>query len=66
MYSPTFLKNGDQLHDTHSAMILEKLIGQLVYKLGNSGPSESAATDKVDTKSVQPATLNKDNTHEQN
>lgn len=42
MYSKTFFKNGDQLQFTHSAMILEKLIGQFIYKMGNSGNSDSA------------------------
>lgn len=37
MYSNQFLANGSEIHETHSALILEKLIGQLVYKLGNSG-----------------------------
>ena len=37
MYSKTFLKNGSQIQYTHSAMILEKLIGQFIYKIGNSG-----------------------------
>ncbi len=66
MYSQSFLKNGGQLHDTHSAMILEKLIGQLIYKLGNSSTKESAATDKVDTKDANLAISNKDNSHEKN
>jgi phospholipid/cholesterol/gamma-HCH transport system substrate-binding protein len=35
MYSTTFLKNGSVIEDTHSAMILEKLIGQLIYKVSN-------------------------------
>jgi phospholipid/cholesterol/gamma-HCH transport system substrate-binding protein len=30
MYSQTYLKNGSEIQDTHSAMILEKLIGQLI------------------------------------
>lgn len=33
MYSPTFLKEGSTIHYTHPAMILEKLIGQFIYKL---------------------------------
>jgi phospholipid/cholesterol/gamma-HCH transport system substrate-binding protein len=35
MYSQNFLKNGSQIAYTHSAMILEKLIGQFLYKVGN-------------------------------
>ncbi len=45
MYSENYLKNGDQLQDTHSAMILEKLIGQLIYKLGNMN-KDSKGSDK--------------------
>lgn len=37
MYSKDFLKNGSEIEETHSAMILEKLIGQFMYKIGNSG-----------------------------
>ncbi|RDI48787.1 outer membrane lipid asymmetry maintenance protein MlaD [Aquicella lusitana] len=37
MYSKTFLKEGSQIEITRSAMVLEKLIGQLIYKIGNSG-----------------------------
>lgn len=36
MYSTTFLKDGSQIQETHSAMILEKLIGQFMYKIGHS------------------------------
>ncbi|EKD54474.1 MAG: ABC-type transport system involved in resistance to organic solvents periplasmic component [uncultured bacterium] len=43
MYSTTFLKNGSTLQDTHSAMILEKLIGQFLFKLGDSGAKNSAS-----------------------
>lgn len=35
MYNKTYLKNGDQIQFTQSAMVLEKLIGQFIYKLGN-------------------------------
>lgn len=47
MYSPTFLKNGSEIQETHSAMILEKLIGQLIYKLSN--PAGTAKTTTVST-----------------
>jgi phospholipid/cholesterol/gamma-HCH transport system substrate-binding protein len=40
MYAQTFLKNGSEIQDTNSAMVLEKLIGQLIYKLGNPSPAE--------------------------
>lgn len=46
MYGQTFLKNGSEIEDTHSAMILEKLIGQLVYKLGSSDSSKSSDSAK--------------------
>jgi phospholipid/cholesterol/gamma-HCH transport system substrate-binding protein len=36
MYNKTFLKNGSEIQMTNSAMVLEKLIGQLIYKLGNN------------------------------
>ena len=44
MYSSTFLKNGSQINETHSAMILEKLIGQFMFKVGNSGDDSSTKT----------------------
>ncbi|OAI49422.1 hypothetical protein AYO45_02610 [Gammaproteobacteria bacterium SCGC AG-212-F23] len=43
MYSTIFLKEGSQIDETHSAMILEKLIGQLLFKIGNSGKSTDTA-----------------------
>jgi phospholipid/cholesterol/gamma-HCH transport system substrate-binding protein len=36
MYGTEFLKNGSQIQETHSAMILEKLIGQLIFKVTGS------------------------------
>lgn len=44
-YNPAFLKAGSEISDTHSAMILEKLIGQLIYKL--STPTPAAGDDKT-------------------
>ena len=41
MYSKTFLKSGSVIQETHSAMILEKLIGQFLYKAGSSGKDNS-------------------------
>ncbi len=35
MYSKTFLKNGGMIQFTHSAMVLEKLIGQFIYKFSS-------------------------------
>lgn len=37
MYSKSFLKEGSRIEFTNSAMILEKLIGQFIYKIGNGG-----------------------------
>ncbi len=34
MYSKTFLKQGSDIQFTNSAMVLEKLIGQFIYKMG--------------------------------
>lgn len=62
MYGNTYLKNGDEIQDTHSAMILEKLIGQLLFKIGNpstktdaSSAPESGATktQTIQTKGAQ-------------
>lgn len=36
MYNQTVMKNGSQIQFTRSAIVIEKLIGQLIYKLGNS------------------------------
>jgi phospholipid/cholesterol/gamma-HCH transport system substrate-binding protein len=44
MYSTTFLNNGSKIEMTHGAMVLEKLIGQFIYKLNNS----SGNTDTAD------------------
>jgi len=37
MYSDHYLTNGSVIQETHSAMILEKLIGQFLFKIGNMG-----------------------------
>ena len=50
MYSKTFLKNGSQIEFTNSAMVLEKLIGQLIYKLGNGEKSDSDKNQGGDDK----------------
>lgn len=44
MYSAEFLKNGSIIAETHSAMILEKLIGQLVFKITNSEKTSNEST----------------------
>ncbi len=46
MYSATFLKQGSEITDTHSAMILEKLIGQLMFKLSNNKSSDAPGGEK--------------------
>lgn len=48
-FSDTNLKNGDRIPVTHSAIILENLIGQLMYKLDNSDKS-SDKSDKSENK----------------
>lgn len=40
MYNKTVLKNGSMMQFTNSAMVLEKLIGQFIYKVGG-GDKES-------------------------
>ena len=46
MYNQTFLKDGSMLQETNSAMVLEKLIGQFIYKLGGDKASDDNKTDK--------------------
>jgi phospholipid/cholesterol/gamma-HCH transport system substrate-binding protein len=53
MYNKTFLKNGSQIEFTRSAMVLEKLIGQLIYKLGNNGSSTNGNSDTSQTNTNQ-------------
>lgn len=43
MYSDHFLKEGSELTDTHSAMILEKLIGQFLFKINGSDKTKEGA-----------------------
>jgi len=43
MYSQTSLHNGSRIQMTHSAMILEKLIGQMIYKIQNNGNGDKNA-----------------------
>jgi len=38
-FADTNLKNGDKIQTTHSALILENLIGQLMYKIGPNSSS---------------------------
>lgn len=44
MYGTEFLKQGSRIQETHSAMILENIIGQLMYKLGNSDKKSEKKT----------------------
>jgi phospholipid/cholesterol/gamma-HCH transport system substrate-binding protein len=53
MYSSEYLKDGSEIQETHSAMILERLIGQFMYKIGNSSDSSAANTGN-EAKGVQP------------
>lgn len=54
MYSQSVLKNGSVIEYTHSAMILERLIGQFLFKVGgkpdsaqsNKGPSGALKTNQ--------------------
>lgn len=50
MYSKNFMKEGSQIEFTNSAMVLEKLIGQFIYKIGNSGNDQ----DKGDKNAPKP------------
>jgi len=47
MYGTVFLKNGDAIEETHSAMILEKLIGQFLFSIGH--PGDKATDPSTDT-----------------
>lgn len=46
MYNKTFLKNNGQIEIARSAMVLEKLIGQMIYKLGNNNSENSSGGEK--------------------
>lgn len=45
MYNDSYLKEGSQIQVTRSAMILEKLIGQLIYKVSGSDNKASGGKD---------------------
>ena len=49
MYNKTMLRDGSELRFTHSAMVLEKLIGQFIYKLGDSS-NDKGSTATSDQK----------------
>lgn len=44
MYSQAFLKAGSVIQETHSAMILEKMIGQFLFSVGHSNNDNSKKT----------------------
>jgi phospholipid/cholesterol/gamma-HCH transport system substrate-binding protein len=43
-FANTNLKNGDKIQTTHSALILENLIGQLMYKISSSDTNSPEKT----------------------
>lgn len=45
-FDNTYLKEGDKLIDTHPAIILENIIGQVMYKLNNSSDEPKATVVK--------------------
>ncbi len=45
MYSQTALKNGSEIEYTHSAMILERLVGQFLFKVGGGDGKGNASTN---------------------
>lgn len=44
MYSTQYLKEGSKIAETHSAMVLEKMIGQFLFNIGQSDKSEKQNT----------------------
>jgi phospholipid/cholesterol/gamma-HCH transport system substrate-binding protein len=46
MYSGDYLKSGSDIEETHSAIILEKLIGQLMFKLSGSKDTKTDGEKK--------------------
>jgi phospholipid/cholesterol/gamma-HCH transport system substrate-binding protein len=44
MYAEEFLTQGNKIESTHSAMILEKMIGQFLFNVGNSDKDKSKST----------------------
>lgn len=46
MYNTTYLKNGSRLEFTNSAMVLEKLIGQFIYKMSGDGDKDGNSSIK--------------------
>ncbi len=55
MYSESFLKAGSEIAETHSAMILEKLIGQFLFNAGKSNTSSAPPQPDSTSSSSHPA-----------
>lgn len=53
MYGTDFLKEGSKISDTHSAMILEKIIGQLIYKVSGSSSENKIMKSELVPQSKQ-------------
>jgi phospholipid/cholesterol/gamma-HCH transport system substrate-binding protein len=44
MYGTDYLKQGSEIQETHPAIILEKLIGQFMFKISNPGSTKNETT----------------------
>lgn len=62
MYNQSFLRNGSKIEITRSAMGLEKLIGQFMYKIGNDS-KENNSNSKTQS-SVSPTLSVTSNSHD--
>lgn len=51
------LHNGSVINTTHSAVILENIIGQLIYSMKSDSKSDSSADAGADNKTEQPVAL---------
>jgi phospholipid/cholesterol/gamma-HCH transport system substrate-binding protein len=49
-FENVFLKEGDKINNTHPAIILENIIGQVMYKLGGSGDNKSGNNSENNNK----------------
>ena len=49
-FENVFLKEGDKINNTHPAIILENIIGQVMYKLGDSGDNKSGNNSENNNK----------------
>lgn len=57
MYSKTALKNQSEIEMTTSAMVLEKLIGQFIYKMGN-GKEDNELKERADNSTLLKPVVN--------